>query len=157
VHSLNDERLLRGDGTHAPPEYHYNFTPPDWDERHLATDLYLLGSLVFSFYMGVSMTLAIMVRLPPELLPMRYGGTFPDLLPALQHAFGGVLDDFAKTVPASLRDVMVPTIRLLCHPDPSQRGHPKSHKMVHGNKFSVERFISIFNRMAVIAEGEVGK
>jgi serine/threonine protein kinase len=153
--SLNDQRAIRGDGTHAPPEYHYGYTPPDWDERHLATDLYLLGSLAFAFYSGVSMTLALFAQLPPELLPTHIGIKFNEALPALIHAFGSTLQALGKSVDPVLREKLIPTIRYLCHPDPSLRGHPKDHEMLHGNRFSVERFISAFHRLAVTAQTQL--
>jgi serine/threonine protein kinase len=149
--SLNDERMIRGDGVHAPPEHHYGYSPTEWAERHLATDLYLLGSLAFSLYAGVSMTFALWSRMPPELLPTRNGITFTQALPALNHAFGSIIQDLNAALDPSLRDIVIPAITYLCHPDPSERGHPKNHKVLHGNRFSLERFVSIFHRLAITA------
>jgi eukaryotic-like serine/threonine-protein kinase len=114
-----------------------------------------LGSLAFAFYSGVSMTLALFDRLPPELLPTRVGITFEEALPALNHAFGSILQALSESVDPALRDMLIPIVRYLCHPDPSQRGHPKNHQMVYGNRFSVERFISAFRRLAVTAQTQV--
>jgi serine/threonine protein kinase len=150
--SLNDERRMRGDGTHAPPEYHYGYSPTDWEEKHLATDLYLLGSLAFTFYSGISMTFALLSYLPPELLPIRGSTTFREALPALNHAFGRILQSLKENVDPLIADTLVSTISYLCHPDPTKRGHPKNHQLLHASRFSVERFISTFDRLATTAE-----
>lgn len=153
VGSPNDNRAA--DPSYAPPEYYYGYYPSDWGERFLAMDLYLLGNLAFTGVTGLSMTTALFSHLPPAFLPTNHRSNYHDALPALVHALAEVLQKTRPEVPSSLGDLFLSTIEQLCHPDPSKRGHPKNHQMVPGSKFSVERFISAFHRMAVIAEMEL--
>ncbi len=55
--SRNDQRLVPCQPINAPPECLYGFAPADWAEKHFAADLYMLGSLAYSMFFDVSMTL----------------------------------------------------------------------------------------------------
>src|SRR5579862_5496308 len=157
VHSLNDERLVAGDGRHAPPECYYNYTTPDWAERHFSTDLYLLGSLAFVAFARVSMTYAIFARVPPEFLPQNsQGRPYNDVIPALTNGLAKVLAEIRGEVPEPLRDLFFATLQQLCHPDPCKRGHPHNHQMAHGQRFSTERYISAFRQLELITRLQVG-
>jgi eukaryotic-like serine/threonine-protein kinase len=155
--SLNDKRFFAGDASHAPPEYSYGYSPAEWSEKHLSTDLYLLGSLAFIFFGKMPMTYAVFSRTPPELLPQNYHGKYEDIIPVLTSGLGKVLVETGPLVPESIRDLFLATIYQLCHPDPAKRGHPQNHKIVHGQKYSVERFVSGFRRMALTAEMQIKK
>lgn len=152
VGSPNDNRP--GDAGYAPPEYYYGYYPSDWGERFLAMDLYLLGNLAFTGVTGLSITTATFHYLPPAFLPANHRSNYQDALPALTHALAEVLNATAPNLSPRLRDLFVSTIQQLCHPDPSKRGHPKNHQAL-GSKFAVERFISAFHRMSIIASAEI--
>lgn len=152
VESLNDERV--GDGRYLPPEYYYGYIPTDWTERFLAMDLYLLGSLAFSGISQLPMTGALFSRLPPSFHFRNFHGNYGDVVPALVKALADVLEQTRPLLPESLRDIFTTTVAQLCQPDPSRRGHPKNHEMV-GSKYSIERHVSAFHRMAIIAGMEL--
>jgi hypothetical protein len=57
----------------------------------------------------------------------------------------------ARAVPDRLRDELVSVVSQLCEPDPSLRGHPAS-RQTPANQYSLERYISIFDRLAYTAE-----
>jgi eukaryotic-like serine/threonine-protein kinase len=160
--SRNDSRQCAGDISHAPPEKVYQHVAADWEEKHLATDLYHLGSLIYSYFMNTSITTAIIHKLPPDLWPPPfnrfigkpgYGGSFDNALPALEFAFAKVIQDFRQVIPNELEQQLLEALVQLCHPDPRKRGHPADHAMAHIPRYSVQRYVSAFNRMAVIAEG----
>jgi eukaryotic-like serine/threonine-protein kinase len=161
VPSPNDDKVCAGAVAHAPPEKIYGYQAADWDERHTATDLYHLGSFAFMLFTNVSMTIAIMESLPRDLRPEpfaisnAYKGKFQDALPALEFAFGQVIEKFRSSVPESCREQFITVVTQLCHPDPRRRGHPADHAMAHGRPYSVERYISVFHRLAVSAQSGV--
>ena len=155
VGSPNDNRA--GDICYAPPEYYYAYSSNDWSERFLAMDLYLLGNLAFTGVTGLSITTALFNCLPSAFLPANHRGNYGEALPALIHALAETLQLVRQDVPESIRDLFLSTIEQLCHPDPSMRGHPKNHRMIAGNRFSVERFVSAFYRMAVLAKQQIAQ
>lgn len=145
--SHNDDRL--GDATHVPLEYLYGYAPPDWNVRHFATDLYLLGSLAFFLFSGISLTHAIGRVVVPEHHWSNFHGSFEEALPAIQRAFNRVIADFGRNLPGTASPVrLCRAINQLAHPDPAHRGHPANHRMAHGNPYSMERFVSQFDLLA---------
>jgi len=153
VASKNDGRV--GDFGYMPPEYYYGYRPLNWGERFLAMDLYLLGNLAFTAITGISITTAIFSQTPPEIHWVMYHGDYPDVVPALTRALAEVLQKVRDKIPEPLRELLITTIQQLCQPDPAKRGHPKNHEMIAGAKYSVERYVSAFHRMKVIAEMEL--
>ncbi len=149
IGSLNDGRA--GDQGYIAPEYYYGYIPVEWSERFLALDLYLLGNLAFIGIMSVSMTTALFQAVAPEFNPVNYRGDYVDALPALVKALGDVLEQTRPSIPDAWRDPFISTIEQLCHPDPAKRGHPKNHSSTVGEKYSLERYVSAFNRMATTA------
>jgi len=149
VGSLNDSRA--GDGRYLPPEYYYGFVPTEWAERFLAMDLYLLGSLAFSGISQLPMTGALFSQLPPTFHFRSFQGNYTDALPALVKALADVLEQTRPLLPEPIRDIFTTCVAQLCHPDPSKRGHPRDYAAI-GSKYSMERYVSAFHRMATLAE-----
>jgi len=159
--SLNDFREIPCQLQNAPLELLYGYQHPEWEFRHLATDLYLLGNFEFVLFYNVPITLAIMEFLPSAFLPepfnrargsLPYAGTFQDALPALQNSFSKVLGEIGPHLPDGLRSIYITTLEQLCNPDPEKRGHPKDRALAHGQRFSLQRYIPAFHRMSKIAE-----
>jgi len=164
--SRNDNRQCPGAIAHAPPEKIFGHIPHDWDARHLATDLYHLGSLAFAHFVDIPMTTAVIQKLPPGFWPppfnsfsgtAPYTGRFEDALPSLEYAFSSVLSEFVNIVPGFLCEILAPTLKQLCHPAPEMRGHPEDRAMACGQRYSVERYISVFRRLSMLAENAVIK
>jgi serine/threonine protein kinase len=152
----HDGMRVPGANSYAPPELLYRFESPDWDERRLGCDLYLLGSLVFFFFTGIGATGLILRNLDDALHPTNWRGMFHDALPFLIDAFEKALNDLRKDVPNPFTDAVVGMARQLCYPDPALRGHPKVRAQA-GARFSLERYISEFNALASRAEIEFRK
>jgi serine/threonine protein kinase len=143
---------IAGDPTYAPPELLYSHVSPDWDIRRKATDLYHLGSLITFYYTRDHMTSLLFTFLPRELAPNRISAEYGVVLPYLKVAFGeslgyleGQLED-AFSDERITKDI-VNVISFLCDPDPAQRGHPEN-RMIPSTRYSMERFIAIFDRLA---------
>ena len=150
--SPHDELRCAGDRTYAPPELLYGYVPQDWRARRLGCDLYLLGSLVVFLCTGVSMTHLLFKRLDEEHHYTNWGGTYSEVLTYLQHVFVQILREFRKEkIHPVFSDKITEVVEQLCNPDPQHRGHPKNLRSI-GNKYSLERYVSIFDLLAKQAE-----
>jgi hypothetical protein len=78
-------------------------------------------------------------------------------LPYLEEAYEAILLDLEKTVLDSVKDVslakeVVSIVKVLCSPDPDKRSHPSN---LHPTKYSLERYISWFIKLARVFEAKV--
>jgi serine/threonine protein kinase len=142
--------VVAGDKTYAPPELLYGFVPSSERARRFGCDLYHLGSMVMYFFSGIGTTGAMVSMLHPQFWPGHWTGTFDQVLPYLQDAFGKVLGDFSAAVDTPFQEELTQTLKHLCSPDPAMRGHPKNRGRLV-DQYSLERYISQFDRLAVRA------
>ena len=149
--SPHDESACAGDLTYAPPELLYGYVPQDWRVRRLGCDLYLLGSLVVFFCTGVSMTHLLLNRLNDQHHYTKWGGKYSEVLPYLQKSFTQIIRELRKKIHPNFAEEITEAIRQLCDPNPDLRGHPKNIGS-SGNQYSLERYVSIFDRLAKKAE-----
>lgn len=147
----HDTYVVAGDPTYCPPEQMYGYASPNWDRRRTATDLYQLGSMVLFMFTSISMTQALLAKLDLVHHPYVWTGDADAVLPYLLAAFDEVLHEAHPCFPPAVADDLVNAVRYLCHPDLSQRGHP-SDKPGRGSNYNLERFISLFDRLAYRAE-----
>jgi serine/threonine protein kinase len=144
----HDECECAGDTSYGPPELLYGYVDPDWTKRRLGCDAYLLGSMVFFMFSGVSATALLMDQVAEEHHWLVWAGTFEEVLPYLREAFGEVLALFAPQVSSfDLRRELTLIVRELCDPDPNVRGDAKN-RMRGANPFSMERYLSRFDLLA---------
>ncbi len=149
--SPHDESVCAGDLAYAPPELLYGYVPQDWRIRRLGCDLYLLGSLVVFFCTGVSMTHLLLNRLDEQHFYTNWGGNYKEVLPYLQSAFAQIIRELQEKIHSNFTDDITEMIKQLCNPDPDRRGNPKNIRY-SGNQYSIERYVSIFDRIAKKAE-----
>lgn len=144
----HDSFPVAGDRTYAPIEAQYGVVAPDHRARRFGCDMYHLGSLVPFLFMRTNINALLMDNMAIEHRPFSWGGSYPDVLPYVQAAFELVLDQLAEEVPQCVRTELCDVVMQLCNPDPNRRGHPQNRG---ANQFSLERYISLFNRMAYVA------
>jgi serine/threonine protein kinase len=145
-----------GDNAYAPPEYVYGYTPSEFNERRLASDLFLLGSCACNIFTGASLNALLYSELPLDLYPVRmrgtYMGTFRDALPHLQDAFERVLARIRESIPkdSPVRADILTMVKEWCEPDPMVRGHPQTRAINSsaGNIYSLERYLSKLDLLA---------
>jgi serine/threonine protein kinase len=148
----HDDIQCAGDCSYGPPELLYGYVDPDWGKRRLGCDAYLLGSMVFFMFSGVSATASLMNELAEEHRWLMWSGTFDEVLPYLRVAFGQVLELFGTQVAnIRLRQELVAVVRELCDPDPNVRGDAKNRGR-GGAPFSMERYLTRFDLLARRAE-----
>jgi serine/threonine protein kinase len=146
----DDEKCV-GDKDYAPPELLYGYLSQDFNARRFGCDAYLLGSMVVFFFTGLTATASIFNFLSPEHRYQVWAGSYQEVLPYLRHALGEAVQSWGGDLPGDkTRSELIQVIRQLCDPDPVLRGHPQSRIGV-GNPYSLERYVSIFDRLALSA------
>lgn len=152
--STHDELTIAGDLTYAPPELRYGHVSTDWNVRRNACDTYLFGSMVVFIFSGVPLTPWIDQRLPREFSWRAWKDDYASALPYIKRTFVEVLDEFSVNIPEPYRQHVTSAVLQLCDPDPSKRGHPKN-RLSTGDSYSLERYVSLFNRLARHAELQI--
>ena len=150
----HDESVCAGDQTYAPPELLYGYVLQDWRARRLGCDLYHLGSLIVFFCTQASMTHILSERIAPKHRWDKWGGTYAEVLPYLQHYFVQVVREIQGNIRIDFADEIAEQVKQLCNPDHADtelRGHPKNI-MYGGDQYSLERYVSTFDRLAKRAE-----
>ena len=149
--SPHDELDYAGDQTYAPPEFLYGHISQEWRVRRFGCDMYLLGSFVVFLCTGVSMTHLLSKRLNREHHWSKWDGTmYREILPYIQNVFAQIVRGFRDEITIDFADEIADLVKQLCNPDPERRGHPGNARW--GNKYSLERYVSIFDRLAKKAE-----
>ncbi len=147
-----DDKHFAGDPSYAPPELLYGYLDPDWAKRRLGCDAYLLGSMIVFMFTGLSFTGLLLSKMSAEHHPRNWTGSYKEVLPYLQDAFGLALQSFASTLAVlSAPPELTELVKFLCEPDLSFRGHPQN-RIGHVARLSLERFVSRLDLLALRAE-----
>ena len=135
---------IPGDPTYASPESAYHSVPMDWNARRMGCDCYLLGSMVAYFFSGTCMTELLFGYLDERFDPENWDGSYKDVLPYLQEAFGRIIEELSLEIPKRFRTLVVDILVQLANPDYRERGHPSNRRGL-SNQYSLERYVSKFN------------
>jgi eukaryotic-like serine/threonine-protein kinase len=122
--AMHDVYDIAGDRNYAPPEQLYGAIPIEFGPRRLACDVYQLGSLATFMFVGATMNSLLSAELYPGHSWRAWAGTYEEVLPYVQDAFGKVIEKVRITITPVVADDLTALIRCLCEPDPSRRGHP---------------------------------
>jgi serine/threonine protein kinase len=152
--SPHDGYQIAGARAYAPPELLYGELSADWQCRRIGCDLYHLGSLAVFLFASANMTGLLLAELSLAAHPSQWRGTYRDVLPQVQKAFGQALGKISVALPDGLREEVLTVVRQLCEPDPLLRGHPRDRRSIN-NRYTCERYVGVFNRLA--SEAELGK
>jgi serine/threonine protein kinase len=150
--SPRDDRDCAGDPAYAPPELLYGYRDPDWSNRRLGCDAYLLGSMIVFMFTGLNASSLLLSNMATDHHPKNWNGTYPEVLPYLKDAFGLGLESFATSISSEpFRTELKTLVGYLCEPDLARRGHPQN-RIGHAARFSLERFLSKLDLLALRAE-----
>jgi len=150
-YSPHDSKLFAGDWGYAPPECLYGYASPDETDRRFGADFYLVGSLILFLFSGLRASPMLISALAPDHRPRKFVGTYQEVLPYLQHAFSENLSKIRGWFPdPALGGEIIEIIQQMCDPDLSTRGD-RSYKSKYGSRFSLERFVSRFDRLRMAA------
>jgi serine/threonine protein kinase len=149
--SPHDQMCCAGDQSYSAPELLFDYALPDWKARRVGNDVYMLGSLLYFFFAGVSMTAAMHAFLHQSHTPGEWGGDYAGVLPYVREAFNRATAAFTeaaeKVVAPSIARDLTTIVRELCEPDPLLRGDPK-YRGTRRDQYSLERYVTRFNVIA---------
>lgn len=145
-------RAFTGDNNYAPPEIMYDYFDSDWNKRVLATDCYLLGSMVVFYISGISMSALLMSNIPENFRVDRWNGDFGEVKPYIIDGFTKSLIDFQENIEDDFfKKELTAIVEQLCFPFPEKRGHPKDIESI-GSNYNLERYVSKFDYLYRKAE-----
>jgi serine/threonine protein kinase len=148
----HSKSVFPGDIRYCPPEIMLGYRIGDWDARVYAIDLYLLGSMAVYYFTGLNMTSLLVQHIDKSIDWNAYHGKFKQAVQYLESAFDESLEELKKHLgDYTEKDELIEQIRMLCHPDPDFRGHPKNIEGL-GSNYDLERFVTKFNVLATKAE-----
>ena len=148
----NDKRPVAGDMGYAPLELFYGYSVTNEFYRRYGVDMYHLGSLIFFYFVDISATQAIKVKLCGHAGPPLTNNNFKNDLPYIRKAFSEAVKELEGNIrpkAGKLTDEIISMVTELCEPDPEKRGHPKNRNT---NPYGLERYISGLDVLASKAE-----
>lgn len=147
IKAPHDNGNFTGQLNYSPPEFLYGYIINDWNKRVKSTDMYLFGSLITYYFLGLNMTALYFKNLDPSFRYTTFAGDFDQVKEYLLNSFSKSLDEISKTLNNKpFTDDILEIIKICCHPIPEQRGHIKN-KLSHGNQFNFVRIISKLDLM----------
>lgn len=158
VKAEHDQCQVPGDRTYYPFDTFYRVGHySDFSFRY-AIDLYLLGSLVFFFFLKLNLKELLITELKrKDLMKNLTQSDFYADLPYFQMALDSVmqrLDEEISKYSSRTSMMLMPLVKMLCELDPIKRGH-NQNVSTGLNQFGLERFISRFDIIAKYAEFKI--
>lgn len=145
----HDRLRVAGDMNYAPINQLYNHeTEPTIAEKRFGCDMFHLGNILFFMYTRLHVNAIMMDGLALPHRPNFWRGTYDEVLPYLQASFELAVSEFSERLPNCLRQELRTAFIHLCNPDIKRRGHPLNFGK---NRFGLERFISMFDKLAHVA------
>lgn len=145
---------INGDTTYAPPELLYNEMQADERVRRRACDLYHVGSMAVFLTSGTGLTAQLTAELDEAFQWRTWPRVYRDALPFVRDAFDRSLTKIGPHISEPLRDDLLGAIREMCEPDPLLRGSPKRADV---GRYSLDRYVSIFDRLSKKADIHLSK
>ena len=158
-HGLFDTLNIAGDKAYAPPEQIYKLPLENWLDKRQRCDLYQFGSLISFLFFGVTFNTILMDRLPPELVPIEWGGkssSYDQALPFLLELFNETLTQWKESLPDWLADDLIAIINQCGNPDYRVRGIQKKPDTLQ-NSLGLDRLVSKLDNLGFKATIEARK
>ena len=153
-HDPNGDKAFTGDLNYVPPEIAYGYIENDVHKLRRSCDMYMLGSMIFFYLLGIGMTHLLFRNLQFDQRPKTWHGSFDggylNILDQLQLEH----EEAVQKLGLGLHDIefgneIVAAARSLTNPDPKERGKMTGFRST--DQFSFERFISLFDRLSKLA------
>jgi serine/threonine protein kinase len=154
----HDDDQIVGQPSYAPYELLYpNAGTSTWQRRRFGCDAFLLGNLIFTAFVGASLTVAVLHGLDEKLRPDFCTCIYEELLPDLIIAHHALVPEFlGSSVPEVIKSDLIRLVMALTHPDPAKRG--LSPGIVRGERnFDLHRCVGTLNTLARRAELDLGR
>jgi serine/threonine protein kinase len=154
ISSPVDSLPIPGAKIYAPPEQKYGYKLKNEFESRIAGDLYMLGSLIYFYFLNLSATTAMWTKLIEYDPLFSISPSYEADLPFWQKAFSdtiSILELKVKAYTPRLYSDIVILAKNLCEPDIRNRGFLKKNT-VYGGQQGLEKIITRFNIIADSAE-----
>jgi len=138
---------FRGDLSFAPLETLYGHTERDWNVRHKGGDMFMLGGLLAFLVADVHLVGKILTKLPMAYHPQVWKGGYTAALPAVRTATYDTVQEITAALPKEIQADVQEMLLWLSEPEPAKRGHPQTVLSQGGDRYSLERIISIADRI----------
>lgn len=138
----DDGISFTGQMNYSPPEFLYGYVQPDWNSRVNSTDMFLFGSLITYYFLGINMTALLFKHLDIRFRWTNFSGDFSQVKDYLTDAYHKSLDEITTNLENKMfsRD-LIEIIEYCCKPIPEDRGHHKSINQI-GNQYNFRRAVS---------------
>ncbi|MGD9583294.1 MAG: hypothetical protein AB7V26_06445 [Lysobacterales bacterium] len=149
----HDEDAVVGQPNYAPYELLYpNAGSSTWQRRRFGCDAFLLGNLIFTAFVGASLTILVLHGIDEKLRPDSCVCNYEDVLPDLITAHFEFVPIFMREfVPEIVAEDVIRLVLALTHPDPAERG--LSRGLLHGERqFDLHRCVGTLNTLAMRVE-----
>lgn len=150
----HDADVLVGQPTYAPYELLYPSGLESWNKqrRRFGCDAFLLGNLIFTVFVGGSLSVLLLHAIPGPMHPIRFDGRYEEVLPFLITEHFALAEHFLREkVPDVIAADLSRLVLSLCHPDPRQRGLGKGFDG-EDRQLDLVRCIGTLNTLAQRAE-----
>jgi len=138
----DDGHSFTGQMNYSPPEFLYGYVQPNWSIRVNATDMYLFGSLITYYFLGINMTALLFKHLDARFRWTHFKGTFEEVKDYLVDAYSNCIDEISTDLGKNeFANDIVEIIEYCCYPIPEKRGHKRNISEI-GNQFNYRRVIS---------------
>lgn len=123
-----------------------------WQRRRFGCDTFLLGNLIFTSFVGASLTIAVLHGLEERILPDRCACTYEEVLPEITTVHYQLVPLILREmVPEVIADDLITLVMALTHPDPARRG--LSRGVLSGERqFDLYRCVGTLNTLGRRAE-----
>lgn len=145
----HDDDPIVGQPSYAPYELLYpSAGSTTWQRRRFGCDAFLLGNLIFTAFVGASLTVAVLHGLDEKLRPDRCACNYEEVLPDLLTVHFDLVPEFLHAcVPEVIAGDVVRLVLNLTHPDPAKRG--LSPGFIQGKRqFDLHRSVGTLNTLA---------
>ena len=143
----NKNHFFPGDKTYVPPECLYQYATGNEEMIRKGADVYMLGSMLHFFFMRTPLTPTILAKLPAEYHPEKRHWAREQIVPYLRSTYDLIVEEFTQAIHEEFQNELADILRQLTDPEPEKRGHP-SNRRARGNNLSLERYVSIFDRLS---------
>lgn len=149
----HDDDAVVGQLNYAPYELLYpSAGTSTWQRRRFGCDVFLLGNLIFTAFVGASLTVAVLHGIDEKLRPDCCACSYEEVQSDLITAHFELVPLFLRVfVPAVVAEDVIKLVLALTHPDPARRG--LSSGLVQGERqFDLQRSVGTLNTLARRAE-----
>ena len=144
----NESEWNGGDQRYLPVELHYRYISPDWETRRFGADFFMIGGLLTYLLVGLNFLAIMMGKVPHDLQPFKFGGSFEQAKSYLLKAYYEAIEEIEEIIHPGIKDEVVEILKEMVNPIPENRGNSQSLTIVKHRQFSLEKYISIVDRIS---------